>query len=77
MRKTSDDKFSASPVEAEGLLYAASESGVTYVIRASDKFELVAENDLGSPILASPAALDGRLYIRTADELLAIGAVGP
>lgn len=63
------DKFSASPLECEGLLYCCGESGVTYVLRAGDRLEIVAENDLGAPILASPAALDGRLYIRTAEAL--------
>ena len=58
------DKFSASGIEAGGLLYFPSETGITYVIRASDDFELVAENDLEAPILASPAALNGRLYMR-------------
>jgi outer membrane protein assembly factor BamB len=67
------DKFSASPIEAEGLLYFASESGVTYVLRAGERFEQLAANDLGSPILASPAALGDRLYLRTAAELVCIG----
>jgi outer membrane protein assembly factor BamB len=66
-------KFSASPLEAEGLLYCASEEGIVYVLRAGDKFEIVAENDMGAPILASPAALGNRLYIRTASELVCIG----
>ncbi len=67
------DKFSASPIEAEGLLYFPSETGVTYVIKPGEKFEVLAENDLSSPILASPAALENRLYLRTAAGLYAIG----
>lgn len=66
------DKFSASPIEAGGLLYFPSESGVTYVLRAGDKFEVVAENDLGSPILASPAIAVGKLLLRTQSELVCI-----
>jgi outer membrane protein assembly factor BamB len=68
-----NDKFSASPVAAGGLIYCAAESGVTYVLRATDTFEVVARNDLGSPILASPAALDGTLIFRTRDELVCVG----
>ena len=68
------DRFSASPIEAGGLLYCPAESGVTYVLKASDRFEVVAENDLGSPILASPAVVDGKLLLRTQDELVCIGA---
>lgn len=67
------DLFSASPIESSGLLYFCAESGTTFVLRAADKFEIVAQNDLGSPILASPAALSGRLYIRTAEALVCIG----
>ena len=69
-------KFSASPIEAGGLMYFCNESGITYVLRAGDKLDFVAENDLGSPILASPAALDGRLYIRTQHEVFCIAEDG-
>jgi outer membrane protein assembly factor BamB len=68
------DHFSASPIEGGGLLYFAGESGVTYVLRAADRFTLVAQNDLGAPILASPAVIGNRLFLRTADELVCIGA---
>jgi hypothetical protein len=54
-------------------MWFAAESGVTYVVRASDHFEPVTKNDLGSPILASPAAIDRTLIFRTKDELLCIG----
>jgi outer membrane protein assembly factor BamB len=67
------DRFSTSPIEAGGLLYFASESGVTFVIRAADKFEIVAENDLGSPILASPAVVGDQIFLRTQEELVCIG----
>ena len=33
-----------------------------------------ARNDLGAPILASPAVAAGRLYLRIADELVCIGS---
>ncbi|MBI1913516.1 MAG: PQQ-like beta-propeller repeat protein [Planctomycetes bacterium] len=67
------DRFSASPIEAGGLLYFPAESGVTYVLRAAERFEVVAQNDLGSPILASPAVVDGKLLLRTQEELVCIG----
>jgi outer membrane protein assembly factor BamB len=68
-----NDRFSASPVVAGDLMWFCAESGVTYVVRASDRFEPVAKNDLRSPILASPAAIDGTLIIRTQDELICVG----
>jgi outer membrane protein assembly factor BamB len=71
------DRFSASPVIAGNLLYFPAESGITYVVRAGDALEVVARNDLGSAILASPAVVDGRIFLRTADELIGIGAAAP
>lgn len=70
------DSFSASPIVAGNLLYFSSESGITYVVRAGDALEVVARNDLGAPILASPAVVDGRIYVRTQDELVCIGGAG-
>jgi outer membrane protein assembly factor BamB len=67
------DNFSASPVVAGDLLYFAAESGITYVVRAGTSLDVVAQNDLGAPILASPAVMDGRIYLRTADALVCIG----
>ncbi len=65
--------FSASPIEAGGILYFPGEDGVTYLVKAGDRFELVGENDLGSPLLASPAVAQGKLIFRTASELICIG----
>ena len=45
----------------------------TTVIRAGPKFEVLAENDLAGYTLSSPAISDGRIYLRTAEFLYAIG----
>jgi outer membrane protein assembly factor BamB len=66
------DRFSASPVAAGDLLYFCSESGVTYVVRATEKLEIVARNELGSPILASPAVVGNRMLLRTQEELVCV-----
>lgn len=66
--------FSASPIEAGGLIYCCSEKGITFVLRAGSKFDVVAKNDLGSPILASPAVIGERIVIRTQEELVCVGA---
>jgi outer membrane protein assembly factor BamB len=68
------DRFAASPIVAGNVLYFPSETGITYVIRAGDTLEVIAENDLGSPILASPAVVDGQIYLRTESELVCIGS---
>jgi outer membrane protein assembly factor BamB len=65
--------YSSSPVLADEKVYATSEDGVTTVFRAGPKFEVLSENDLASYTLSSPAISDGRIYMRTADFLYAIG----
>ena len=65
--------YSASPLLADGKLYATSEDGVTSVVKAGAAFELLAENALEGFTLSSPAAASGRLFIRTASRLYAIG----
>jgi outer membrane protein assembly factor BamB len=69
------DAFSASPIIAGDLLYFPAESGITYVIRASDTLDVVARNDLGDPILASPAVDGGRIILRTQKELVCVGKI--
>jgi outer membrane protein assembly factor BamB len=73
-QRTSGGVHRASPVLADGHIYLASKLGVITVVRAGPKFEIVAQNDMGEFIAASPVIANGRLYIRTYDALYAIGA---
>jgi outer membrane protein assembly factor BamB len=65
--------YSASPVLAEGRIYATSEDGHTSVFKAGPTFELLAENTLDDYTLSSPAISEGQIFIRTAKALHAIG----
>jgi outer membrane protein assembly factor BamB len=65
---------SASPVEAEGRLYFVDDDGVTYVLKAGPKFEVLYRNELGEPVRASPAIAHGNLFIRTLTHLYCIGS---
>lgn len=65
--------FSASPVAADGKLYFPSEDGITFVVVAGPEFELLAENSIGEPIMASPALSEGVLFLRGQKNLFAIG----
>jgi outer membrane protein assembly factor BamB len=68
------DSYSASPVLAEGRLYVTSENtGLTSVISAGPKFEVLAENPLNDYCLSSPAISGGQIFIRTTQFLWAIG----
>jgi outer membrane protein assembly factor BamB len=65
--------FTASPVAGGGYVYFSDDDGVTTVIAAGKKsFTQVARNPLGSPVYASAAISQGKLYFRTPDLLLAI-----
>jgi outer membrane protein assembly factor BamB len=65
--------FSASPVAVDGKVFFTNDDGVTFVLATGPEFELLHTNDLGEPVLASPALVGGRWYFRTAGHLLAIG----
>jgi outer membrane protein assembly factor BamB len=68
------DEFSASPVAVGDRLYCAAESGAVYVLAAGEKFAVLATNRLEGGILASPAVIDGRVYLRTTTALYCLGA---
>ena len=65
--------YTGSPVLADGKIYVTSEEGLTSVVRAGPKFEVLAENDLAEYTLSSPAVSNGQIFIRTDKALYAIG----
>ncbi|MFN9373285.1 MAG: PQQ-binding-like beta-propeller repeat protein [Planctomycetaceae bacterium] len=66
--------FSASPVASGKRIYATSESGTTHVWRAGAAFRRLAENILPGQVLASPAVVGDRLYLRTETHLYCLAA---
>jgi hypothetical protein len=65
--------YFSSPVATNGRLIVASGEGVVSVLGTGDHLEVLAKNDLGEDILATPAVAGGVLYVRTASSLLAFG----
>ena len=65
---------SPSPVSADGLVYFVSDQGVTTVIRPSETFAVIAKNELGEPVSASPAISQGQIFLRTHQNLYCIGS---
>ena len=65
--------YYSSPVAADNKVYIASEEGVVVVLDGGEEFRVLAKNDLQSQILATPAIVDGKLYVRTANHLYAFG----
>jgi len=70
----SSAEYYASPVIAGGRLYAAREDGAVMVAAIEEKFEFLAENDLGESVIASPVPVGNRLFIRGEKHLFCIGA---
>ena len=58
---------------AEGRIYFLNESGVGFVVKAAKTFELLAKNELGERTLASPAVIDGALFVRSEAHLWRFG----
>src|ERR1700752_4135868 len=65
--------FSASPIAADGKLYFASEDGDVFVVKAGPKYELLATNVMGQPLMATPAISDGVIFLRSKDFVYAVG----
>ena len=66
--------FSSSPVASQGRIYLLSEDGETFVLRAADRYEELARNNLEEMSLASPAADADSFYVRTQTRLYRIRA---
>jgi outer membrane protein assembly factor BamB len=64
--------FTASPWGYNGKIFAMSEDGDTYVIRAGTAFEVIGKNSLNEMTLATPAVAHGSLLVRTASKLYRI-----
>jgi outer membrane protein assembly factor BamB len=62
-------KYYASPVAADGKIYAVSEDGKASVIRAGKDWEILAVNDLADDVYATPAIVGDRIYLRTRHTL--------
>ena len=71
---TGNAGFTSSTVAAGGRLYITNEEGRTFVVALGAEYKPLAENDLGEPVMATPAISESVLYIRGARHLVAIGA---
>jgi outer membrane protein assembly factor BamB len=64
--------FTSSPIAVDGKIYVSNEEGRTFVVKAGPEFQIINANELGEPILATPAVSDRMLYIRTPKSIVAI-----
>jgi len=65
--------YFSSPIAAGGRIYIASRNGIITVLDDGDQLNILSKNDLGDIIMATPAVVDDKLYIRTAKSLYAFG----
>jgi outer membrane protein assembly factor BamB len=63
--------YYASPVASGGRIYVASDYGAVTVLEADDDLKVLAHNELPDAVLATPAIVDGTLFVRTAKQLFA------
>jgi outer membrane protein assembly factor BamB len=66
-------EFSASPILADGRIYASNQGGDTFVLSAADPYPVLATNRLDDGCMASPAVFDGAIYLRTKTHLYRLG----
>lgn len=61
--------YYASPIAAGDRIYVPGENGFIVVLKAGPQPEVLAKNDVGNSLIATPAIADNRLYVRTYDTL--------
>lgn len=66
-------EYNASPVAADGKVFLASQEGKITVLNAAGEWEVLAVNELGDEINATPALSEGRLYVRTRGVVYCFG----
>ncbi len=71
--------FNASPTLAGETIYLFNKKGRATMIKAADTFEKLAEADFGekAKVFASPAFVNGRIYVRTDTHLICLEAKEP
>ncbi|QDS96752.1 outer membrane protein assembly factor BamB family protein [Adhaeretor mobilis] len=70
----SGKKYFASPTLANGKLYCTREEGMVFVVEVDEKgMELLAENNLGESLIATPVAVRDKILIRGEEHLFLFG----
>ena len=65
--------YFSSPLWVDGRLFCVSTKGEVVVVRAADRFEVLARNPLGEVTHSTPAVAGGRMYIHTTKSLISVG----
>jgi outer membrane protein assembly factor BamB len=69
--------YFASPIAADGKVYIAGKNGFIVVLEDGPELKVLGKNDIGEEIIATPAIADGRLFIRTRENLICVSNTTP
>lgn len=69
-------EYMASPVAADGKVFAVNTEGKMTVLKAGPQWEVLGVNDLGDEAFATPAITSNRIFVRTRQWLFAFGEPG-
>ena len=61
--------YYASPIAGDGKIYVMGENGFLVVLQQGPELEFLAKNDMGGSCIATPAIADGRIFVRTLNQL--------
>lgn len=66
-------EYYATPIGVGGHVITCSAAGTLYVLDPKDNLAVVSSIEFGEPIFATPAVVDGVIYVRTRSALYAFG----
>ncbi len=66
--------YYSSPVAGDGKIYLVNEEGKLTVVRAAGDWSVLSTSEFGEDVYATPALLDGKVYLRTKGHLYCFGA---
>lgn len=62
-------RYFSAPVAADNKIFVTSEEGKLTVLKPGADWEVLQTNDMGDPCYATPAIIDGKIYVRTTTAL--------
>src|SRR5262249_9985177 len=65
--------YYASPVAGDGKIYLLSQRGTLSVVNAADQWQVIHSAEFGEECFATPALLDGHIYLRTSGHVYCFG----
>jgi outer membrane protein assembly factor BamB len=72
-RLTGGGNYYASPVAGDSKLYLLSQRGTLTVVAAAPQWRVIHSAEFGEECYATPALVDGRIYLRTSGHLYCFG----